>query len=161
MSCCKRNLSFPAIFLLLLGLTSCSSAPVYEVVYYEPAYRQSPPDPVYSRIMWSHLPEPIKPRTSDSAPLLLPEIFVELKNVTTDEAIEAVAQTMGYRWEQRSGSLNNRISIHMEGTVEEVLEEIRNQSKVNLTLDHNKRIIRLADRSTSPQLPARSTRKTN
>ena len=134
----------------VLFIIGCSSQPMYKVVHYQPAYRQSPPDPVYSRMMWSQIPEPIKPRVNDDAPLLLPEIFVELKNVTTDEAIEAVAQTMGYRWEQTVGS-SNRISIHMEGTVEEVVQEIRRKSNVYLTLVHEKRLIRLADKSTSPR----------
>lgn len=148
----KRSILLGFGAFLLIG---CSSKPIYKIVYYQPAYRQSPPEPVYSRIMWSHLPEPIKPRTRNDAPLLLPEIFVELKNVSVDEAIEAVAQTMGYRWEQSVGS-SNRISIHMEGTVDEVLQEIRKKSNVALTLDHERRVIRLADRSTSPQLPSGS-----
>lgn len=136
----------------VIGLTSCSAKPVYKVVHYQPAFRQSAPEPVYSRLMWSHLPEPIRPRVKNDSPLLMPEIFVELKNVTPDEAIEAVAQTMGYRWEQTVGS-SQRISIHMEGPVDEVLHEIRKKSNVFLTLDHEKRLITLADKSTSPMLP--------
>lgn len=145
--------SFGIIIIGSLLLGGCSSKPVYKIVYYEPAYRQAPPDPVYSRIMWAHLPEPIKPRVKNDSPLLMPEIFVELKNVTVDEAIEALAQTMGYRWEQSAGSSNSRISIHMEGTVDEVIKEIRRKANVVLTLDHEKRVIRLASKSLTPQLP--------
>jgi hypothetical protein len=146
-----KLLTFTSV--LLVFLTSCSSKPMYKVVYYEPATRQSPPEPVYSRMMWSHLPEPIKPRTKNEAPLLMPEIFVELKNVTVDEAIEAVAQTIGYRWEQSAGSSTSRISIHMEGTVEQIFQEIRRKSNIALTLDHEKRIVKLASKFNSPQLP--------
>lgn len=143
------------IFSLVLVVASCSSQPTYKIVHYQPAYRQSPPEPVYSRIMWSHLPEPIKPRVKNESPLLMPEIFVELKDVTPDEAIEAIAQTMGYRWEQTVGS-SSRISVHMEGTVEEVLQVIRKKSNIFLTLDHDKRLIRIANKSTTPRLPGGS-----
>ena len=148
----NKNAKFLLLFsMLLIGCSS--SKPGYKVVYYQPSYRQAPPDPVYSRIMWSHIPEPIKPRTKNEAPLLMPEIFVELKNVTVDEAIEAVAQTMGYRWEQSAGPSNEKISIHMEGTVDEVLKEIRRKTNVFLTLDHDRRVIKLASQTTSPQFP--------
>jgi hypothetical protein len=136
-------------------LFGCSSKPMYRVVYYKPAYRQSPPEETYSRLMWSHLPEPVRPKARDDAPLLLPEVFVELKDVTLDEAVEAVAQTMGYRWEYPEVTSKNRITIHMEANVEDVLEEIRRQSLIPLAFDHEKRMIRLQDRTTQLKLPSR------
>ncbi len=146
--------------IILIGMCSmvfgCSSKPMYRVVYYKPAYRQSPPEETYSRLTWSHLPEPVRPKARDDAPLLLPEVFVELKDASLDEAVEAVAQTMGYRWEYPDVSSGNRITIHMEGSVEEVLDEIRRQSKIPLAFDHEKRMIRLQDRTTQLRLPSRS-----
>jgi hypothetical protein len=133
--------------------SACSAKPMYRVVYYKPAFRQSPPEPVYSRLMWSHLPEPIRPKARDDAPLMLPEIFVELKNASLDEAVEAVAQTMGYRWEYPGVTSKDRITIHMEGNVEDVLSEIRKQSQTPLAFDHEKKMIRLVDRDTQLRLP--------
>lgn len=126
---------------------------MYRVVYYKPAYRQSPPEDTYSRLTWSHLPEPVKPKARDDAPLMLPEVFVELKDVTLDEAVEAIAQTMGYRWETSGANSRNRITIHMEGSVQEVLDEVRRQSHVPLAFDHGKRMIHLEDRNTQLKLP--------
>lgn len=147
------------ITLSMLGLTSlvslmaCSSKPVYKIEYYQPAYRQSPPEPVYNRMVWSHLPAPIRPKARNDAPLLLPDVFVELKNATLDEAVEALAQTMGYRWEYPGVTSKSRINIHMEGDVETILGEIRKQSEVPLLMDHDRRMIRLADKNTQPRLP--------
>jgi len=151
----QYNFRISVLIVTLAGLlfTGCSSEPVYPVVYYQPAYRQSPPEPVYSRLMWSQLPAPIRPKARDDAPLLLPEIFVELKNVSLDEAVESLAQTMGYRWEYPNVTSKGRISIHMEGNVEEILAEIKRQSQIQLVLDHDRRMIRLADKDTQLRLP--------
>ncbi len=139
----------------LFSLSSCgSSKQLYKIEYYKPSYRQSAPDPVYSRLMWSHLPEPVKPRTKSDAPLILPELFVELKDVNVDEAIEAVAQTMGYGWENSGAGSSGRISIHMEGTVEEIVSEIGRKSNLSFDLDHEKKLIKLANKRTEPKLPA-------
>ena len=141
----------------LLGISAllqaCSSAPVYKIVHYQPAYRQEAPQPVYSRLMWSHLPESIKPRSRADAPLMMPEVFVELKDVTADEAVEALAQTMGYRWENSGSASGTRISIHREGTVDEILGEIKAKTNLALELDHENRVIRLADKRLLPALP--------
>ncbi len=137
-------------------MQACSSTPVYRVVKYQPAFRQEAPQPVYSRLMWSHLPEPIKPRTRAEAPLMLPEVFVELKNVTVDEAVEAIAQTMGYRWDSSGIASGSRISIHREGTVEEIILEIKAKTNLPLELDHENRVIRLADKRLLPSLPGQA-----
>lgn len=134
-------------------MQACGSAPVYKIVQYQPAFRQEAPPPVYSRLMWSHLPEPVKPRSRNDAPLMLPEVFVELKDVTVDEAVEAIAQTMGYRWENSGGASATRISIHREGTVDEILAEIRAKTNLPLEMDHESRVIRLADKRLLPALP--------
>ncbi len=144
------------LILISLIVVGCSSKPMYRVVYYKPAYRQSPPEDTYSRLTWSHLPEPTRPKARDDAPLLLPEVFVELKDVSLDEAVEAVAQTMGYRWENPDVKSISRINIHMEGNVEEVLDEIRRQSRIPLAFDHDKRIIRIQDSTTQLRLPSRA-----
>lgn len=141
----------------LLGVSvlmqACGGAPIYKVVQYQPSYRQEAPQPVYSRLMWSQLPEPIKPRSRAEAPLMLPEVFVELKDVTVDEAVEALAQTMGYRWENSGMASGPRISVHMEGNVEEILGEIKAKSNMPLELSHEDKVIRVADKRLIPSLP--------
>src|SRR5690349_15105847 len=73
-----------------------SKGPVIE--YYQPAFRQFPPEPVYSRVTWSQLPGPIKPRVRQDAPLLVPTIVFDMPKSTVGEAIEALGQAIGYSW---------------------------------------------------------------
>lgn len=124
-----------------------------KVDYYHVAYRQLPPEPVYSRVTWSHLPQPIRPKVRNEAPLFLPTISFEFPNTTLYEAVEALAQTIGYRWEYPEGVGDRKIRIRMTGTVEEVLDEIGRQGNVHGVLDHENRIVRVMEESTTPMLP--------
>lgn len=141
------------ILISLLGTLACSANEPVAVEYYQPAYRTSPPAPVYSRVMWSHLPRPIAPKARDTAPLILPEVQFEFPNSNLGEAIEALAQTMGYRWHYPSSVSNRKIQIRMEGTVEEVLREISAQANVQAQFDHKKRLIIVFDSNMIPRLP--------
>jgi hypothetical protein len=151
-----KAVSITFSLVLLLGVVSCSSTsdevPV-RVEYYKSAYRQFPPDPVYSRLMWSQLPKPIMPKSTDNAPYLLPTIAFELPDSTLGEAIEALAQTMGYRWDYPSGLAKRAIHIRMDGTVEEVLKEIGRQGGVQTMLDHEQRLVRVMGEGVLPSLP--------
>lgn len=140
---------------LLLLLVACSSnaKPEVRVAYYQPAYRTSPPDTVYSRVMWSHLPHPIQPRAKANAPLIMPSVTFDMPNATFEEAIEALAQAMGYRWDYPKYLAKKRIRIRMDGSVDQVLAEINRQANTNATLDHNNRIVRVVDVNSSPRLP--------
>jgi hypothetical protein len=42
----------------------------------------------------------------------------------------------------------------MEGTVEEIVSEIGRKSNLSFDLDHEKRLIKLANKRTEPKLPA-------
>lgn len=141
------------LLLAAAAIAGCTNKQPSPVEYYQPAYRQFPPDPVYSRVMWSHLPQPIPPRTGDQAPLLLPVISFELPDSTLGEAVEALAQTMGYRWHFPSQVANRPVRIRMEGTVEEVLAEIGKQAQVQAKLDHHQRMVLVLGPGMSPQLP--------
>lgn len=138
---------------LLGACVSCASDVPPPVEYYQPAYRQSPPEPVYSRLMWSHLPSPIQPKSAGTAPLIMPVISFELPDATLEEAIEALAQTMGYRWDYPKQAAKRPIHIRMEGTIDEVLQEIGRQANVQTMLDHEKRLVRVMEKEMLPRLP--------
>ena len=141
---------------MLLALTACSSTvsdPV-KVTYYQPVYRTSPPDSVYSRVMWSNLPHPIQPRAKANAPLILPTVTFDMPNATFDQAIEALAQSLGYRWDYPNYLAKKKIRIRItDGSVEQVLAEINRQANTNAMLDHERRIVRVVDGDSSPKLP--------
>ncbi len=144
------------LVLLLLTSSSCSSAKKEEksvIEYYPVAYRQLAPQPVYSRVTWSNLPGPIPPKVRDNAPLLLPTISFELHRTNLDEAIQALAQTMGYTWSYPAEVAKKKISINMVAPVDEILREIESQAKVNAVLDHESRTLRIVSGNTAAQLP--------
>lgn len=143
------------LFLVLL-LGACSGNDPYVVEYYEPAYRQAPPEPVYSRLTWSHVPEPIQPRNPDSAPLIMPVISFEMQDASLKEAIESLAATMGYRGEYPGELAGRRISIQMQGTIIEVLLEIGHQADAYTMLDHKERLVRVVPKNMLPHLPGRN-----
>ena len=122
-----------------------SKGPVVE--YYEPAYRQLPPEPVYSRVGWSHLSGPIKPRVRQDAPLLMPVMAFELPRSTVGEAIEALAQAIGYSWSYPPEAAGRRIAIKMTAPIDEILREIGRQGGVYGVLDHEERRIRVVSKS--------------
>lgn len=137
---------------LLLG-TGCSSSAtgketqnnLVRVEYYDVAYRQFAPEPVYSRLTWSHLPQPIRTKVRQSAPILMPSVSFELPRSNLQEAIEAVAQTIGYNWSYPKGIGGRPVAIRMTGTVEEVLEEIGRQTRIVTVLDHENRTLRILE----------------
>ncbi len=149
-----RHVSLGTISLIVFTgvvFVGCAENPPAES--FKVAYRQSPPEPVYSRLMWSHLPDPIKPKSTEDAPYYLPTITVELPNSTLGEAIEAVATTMGYRWDYPERLGKRPIHLKMEGTVEEILKEINRQGKVRAVLDHPRRLVRVGGNEVQPSLP--------
>ncbi len=140
------------LFFILLFCISCSAKkPEAAVRYYQPVYRSSPPDTVYSRVMWSHPPHPTKTRVKSNAPLLLPNFKFELPNSTFEEAVESLAQAMGYRWDYPRSLASKKIKINMEGDAEEVLAEINRQASTSAFLDHSSRMLRVVGRE--PTLP--------
>ena len=144
----------PVLSLVIFaGAVSCSSGPSVYVEPYHVAYRQAPPEPVYSRLMWSQLPGPIRPKSTAEAPLYLPVVSIELPNATLGEAIEALATTMGYRWDYPSGLARRPVHIKMDGTADEILSEIGRQGGVQTMFDHEARMVRVMGDGVRPSLP--------
>jgi hypothetical protein len=149
----RRIGSFIAI-LCGLSATACSPQQPKQVDYYHVAFRQNGPEPVYSRFMWSHLPRPFKPKVPETAPYYLPVVRFDMPDATLEQAVEALAQAMGYRWQYPNGVAKRKVDIRMEGTVEAVLEEISTQAKVHGLFDHQERMVRIVETRMVPQLPS-------
>ncbi|MBP9838300.1 MAG: hypothetical protein KBC84_06260 [Proteobacteria bacterium] len=138
--------------------TACSSSSpkydkeLYTVEYYKPSFRQAPPEPVYSRVMWSQTSQPIKPKVKENAPLLMPEVDIELPKSNLEEAIQAIAQTIGYTWSYPKEIGSKPVRLKMVATVDEVLAEIDRQTNVTTVLDHESRVLKVVNNSLVPQL---------
>ncbi len=142
-----------AILVLQFAACSSSSEPVVRTEYYPTAFRQNAPEPVYSRLTWSHLPQPVQKKAANDAPYLMPKLAFELPNSNLEETLQALAQTIGYRWSYPSELGDRRVSVKRVGTVEEILSEIGRQAGVETELDHEQRLVRAFDRSMAPRLP--------
>lgn len=148
-----RSKRLTVILGLLVGGCSSSEPPRVVVDYYDTAFRQTAPEPVYSRLTWSHLPQPIQKKAGDDAPYLMPVVSFELPNSNLEEALQALAQTIGYRWSYPQELAGRRVSIRRTATVVEVLDEIGKQAGVHTELDHVRRMVRAYDPNMAPRLP--------
>ena len=143
---------------LACALTGCSSNQpevTRKVELYYPAYRQTPPEPVYSRLTWSHLPEPIRPQPKEKGPPIQPRISFELGDTNLEEAVGALAQTLGYQWQSPPDAATRKVRLKMVGTANEILGEISKQTGVLAEIDHQSRMVKVYTRdSTVPTLPS-------
>ena len=150
------RLSFTTLCISLLVLScSCNKKVTYtrQIEEYRPVTTSSAPEPVYGRVTWAHLPKPIAPKTRHNSPYILPVISFELVDSNLAEAIEALSQSMGYDRHYPKSIAKRKVSIRMEGTLEEVLEEIARQAKVTARFEHERKLIRVFEDKMLPQLP--------
>lgn len=140
---------------MALALSSCSSGtaggPTIE--HYKTAFRQTAPEPVYSRLTWSHLPEPMPTEGALNAPYLSPTVSFELPNSTLEEAVVALAQTIGYEPVYPVELASRKVSIDKVATIDEILADIEEQAGVFAEVNHQRRFLRFSDGSTQPKLP--------
>lgn len=152
----KAGSKVSGILCFSLLLVACSKPDRSElepkVEYYSVTQRKSAPEPVYSRVTWSHLPAPLPSKKTEKSPLMLPAMAIDLPDATLPEAVEAIAQAMGFRWVYPAGLPSAPVSIRMEGSVHEVLAEVARQAGVDIELDVENRIVRAHSRATAPKL---------
>ncbi|MCC6952812.1 MAG: hypothetical protein IT290_01705 [Deltaproteobacteria bacterium] len=139
-------------------LCGCAPKKTVEEKFYYPATRQLPPEPVYSRVSWSHLSHPVPLSARERTPYLEPVVSVNYRNSTLGEAMSGLAKSFGYRLEM-AGELETRpVSISTTGTLEQVFAVMRRESGVLVSLDHNEKVFRVADGAIVPQLPPAAIR---
>lgn len=124
-----------------------------EIEEYRPVTKRGPAEPVYGRTTWAHLPKPIAPKSKLNSPYLLPVISFELVDSNLAEAIEALSQSMGYDRHYPKSVAKRKVSIRMQGTLEEVLQEIARQAKVTARFEHERKLVRVFEDRMLPRLP--------
>ena len=146
---------------LVLGLSvACSSKEPVEIVIdeYYPSTRQLPPEPVYSRLAWSNLPEPVPSAYSKKSPYLRPVMAFDLPRSNLEEALEALSQTIGYELSYPKKLRRKPVSLQVEGTVDEVAREIARQTNLDVHLNHGARRVEVSQKRSpvQPRLPAKA-----
>ncbi|MEZ4753090.1 MAG: hypothetical protein R3A13_02130 [Bdellovibrionota bacterium] len=95
----KLSLRFALLSITLLSACSWfSSTPVSTASgrTYDVATRQLPPQDVYNRVQWVHLPAPLPSRelVSYGSPTVNPRFNIDLSNSTLEKAARALALLM-------------------------------------------------------------------
>lgn len=123
---------------------------------YTVAFRQLPPEPVYNRLRWVHLPEPLPPRelSASASPNLEPVFSVQLRNVTLEEAAKALAQAAHYDSFCLSSIAKQRVTLNSLGTLPELAEQLGEKAGVHVTIDPWSRQIRFLTRANELGGPA-------
>ena len=140
-----NNRTFLSLIVLLVCY-GCSHTSTYDSVarrkeYYKSVSRTSPQIPVYSRVTWSHLPEPLTASAGNESPLMIKEFSFVLPHSDLGESLEAVSQTMGFRVKCPSELKKRRVSINRKDTILGVLRDIGEQCGVRMVVDVDQRLI--------------------
>jgi hypothetical protein len=144
----RSIVTFIVTILTALVMLGCAKPQAIVIVQeYQPAFRQVAPEPVYSRVTWSQLPQPIRPKAKKESPLILPTLSFDLTDSNLKEAIEALAQSLGYRSIYAKQIENRPVSIKMVGSVQEILENISRQANVSANLSHSRRVVEVYEES--------------
>lgn len=139
---------------LLIFLSGCST-PHYDKLAgtksYDLATRQLPPDPVYSRLKWVHLPEmypSMMYKASEDRPRYFPVFHFQINNRELCDAAVQLAGTARYSSYCSSLLKGERITLQALGTIDELAKKIENSSsKVRVVVDHENREVRFLTNS--------------
>ena len=153
----RKIVIFSACLTLFSGCTRDRGVPRpqdvdYSVEYYDYSTRKHKPQQVRSRVMWSHLPQPLPSEVETESPLIWPKMSFELPDSTLGEAIEAVCSAIGYRGHYSKRIANRPISVNKIATVDEILKELGKQARVVAELDHKNRTLRVFGPNQVPTL---------
>jgi hypothetical protein len=142
----------------VLGLVSCSSTPPpvdpHPLKVFPMSRQSSPAYPYYGKTTWVQADRPIPLKTKVKSPYIMPIIEFTLKNSNLAEAIEALSQTIGYEGLCPKSVAKTKVSIVMSGSIENILEEISRQAKVDIKVSYNDRTIQVVDSGMAPTLPS-------
>ncbi|NDC39156.1 MAG: hypothetical protein EBZ48_14105 [Proteobacteria bacterium] len=106
--------------------------------------RRLPPEPVYNRVIWAHLPdiEPGRDLPESDAGHVVPVATMALKNATLEEASRSLAGIAQYASYCSSTIAKQKISFNQLGTLDELAEAIGRNAGIRVVVDHEGRSVR-------------------
>ena len=140
----KTSIACAALVACAVSGCSSSSTPDIAPKTYKVAFRQVPPQPVYNRVSFVPLPEPMPSRElpASTAGRISPMVHLDLKNATLEEASSVLAAVSRYSSFTSSSIAKQRITLNMLGTIEELGERISNEAGIKVVIDHDTRQVR-------------------
>ncbi len=120
--------------------------------YYMGAVRQLAPDPVYSRLRWVQLPEPLpsKELAPPSPFRILPVYSFDVKDAKIEDVAKLLGDTSRYSSYAASNIKEKKISIQTLGTVDEIAEAIGRKAQIDVTVDHETKEVRFLQHGVKP-----------
>jgi len=146
----SRTISIIGLALLVVG---CSGSSVPPEPPLPPITREAHYEPPYAATSLTQTPDTYPAEVSENTPLLSPTFDLQLRSASLSEALQALAQSIGYGVNVPASVANRRVSVVQVGTVVELLESVAQQGRVTAELDHDARRVRVYDSSTIPKLP--------
>ena len=150
--------TFACSLLLTAALSGCSSntdataIKVVQEVYY-PTRRQTPPEPVYSRVAWSHLPKPIGSVSSNNTVFLKKSVSYEFKKSNLEQAINAIADNIGFEAIYPPDVAKRPVSMKLDGTPDEALAMLGEKTNTSIEVNQSARKLTVIDKALTPTLP--------
>lgn len=141
-----------------ITISGCSSntdtsIKIVQETYY-PVRRQTPPEPVYSRVTWSHLPKPIGSVSNNKTVFLHKTTSYEFKKSTLAEAVDAVAQSIGFEAVYPKNIAKRPVTMKLEGSPDDALAKLCEQTNTSIEVDQSARKLTIVDKALVPTLPA-------
>ncbi len=144
----------------LLGLISVigiasACTPRYTGPEYLTTPRQTPPQPVYNRVMMARPAEVLPSRkvTFQNAPKTSPILHLEVNNVSLEQATRELGSLARYRTYTAAAVADKNISLDGVGTIDELADTLGREAEVYVSVDHGNHEIRvLPPKKTSAKL---------
>ena len=105
--------------------------------------RQLPPEPVYNRLRWVYLPDPLpeNPGATSAAPIV-PTVLLEIRNGTVESAARELGSAAGYRTAINPEIGSKPFSGSLSGTVDEAAGTLARNSGIEVQVDHGRKELR-------------------
>ncbi len=137
-------------FAASLGLTAlvsgCSSnepPPPAPLPVYRVATNQLPQEPVYSRLSWAALPEPIPGALKSRGARMSQKFDLSLSSATLGNAANKLGRLFGYRAYCAGTISDRRVTLKERGDLDELAEALAQEASIRVVVDHENRELRL------------------
>ena len=150
--------------ILAISIAGCGAVKEWEphkerTTYYSQV-RQLPPEPVYDRLRYANLPQPLPdPDTAkmQSEGTITPTFSLAITNSNLDRTATALADLVHYRSYVSAQVSDQPFSISAYGTIDEIADQIARDANINVSVDHATREIRFLTKvAVEPRLTGES-----
>ena len=147
----KHNYSNHAFALLAVAIVGCSAhqPPTRKVEKFVHATRQNAAEPVYNRERLVYLPEVLpggSEMQAEDRVRILPSFKLAAKKKPLERVALELASVSGYHSYCASTIADRKVSLSAQGTLDQIGQQIADQSAVDVVIDHERKELRFLAR---------------